>query len=147
MRICLSRRGRVGLTGSSWRWTEPAASYQPETLCLEDSHLDQLGADTSCTPQVENPLAQQSAAALPCTIASENAENTSVSLALPMDSKKGCIDRQPQKPQDWGGWGMKELQLLPEMTNSDTEMPRNKVLSPPPTPPSSAGIHFTNLYC
>lgn len=43
IRLCLSSMGRAGLTGSSWRWTGPAARHQPETFSLQGSWLRQLG--------------------------------------------------------------------------------------------------------
>lgn len=48
--------------------------------------------------------AQQNAIALLHAITSEHTEESSVSVVLPMDSEKGCIERQLQKSLEGGGW-------------------------------------------
>lgn len=135
--------GRAVFTGSSWRCTGPAASHQHETLSPEGSCLHQPGAALHRWRTLE---AQQNSIALPCTVPGRIQETPLFHWLSLCIQNRECTDRQ--NPRDWWGAGNKRVvELLPEITNSDTEMPRNKVFFPPPTCPRSAGIHFTNLCC
>lgn len=98
----------------------------------------------SCTPQVEN---SWGTAKCHSNIQGECRKHLCF-IGSPSGLQKGMYRQAAAKASGMlGGQGIKKLQLLPEITNSDTEMPRNKVLFPPPTFPYSAGIHFTNLCC